>query len=447
MQGTTLAVALAGAILVLLLRPSYALVAYIAALVWYPDYLRVTIGTLDISVGRVVVTVLLLRCLCDSQLWRMFVWSRLDTWVTLSMVVYVGMYLLTRPLMDALENRSGFLMDTWFAYMAVRLIITDREKLVSFIKGTSIVLAALSVLGILECVTHKEFFLQLKRFRPWNTPIGEIIVEGRWGLSRATGPFSHSIMFGTCFVMFLPLIWVLRHQRGYWGKLAYLLSGITVIGALSSMSSGPWVSVTVAVLLLVLERYKRWTKPLLIALAAFCLLIAVVSNRPFYHVIVSYANPVGGSGWQRAKLIDCAIEDFSKWWWLGYGGQDPGWGTRLGMGHTDCNNEFIVAGVDYGIWGVIALCSVLAVAIRTLVRLHNLSSDNVLRSWFWSLGTILVVTIVVWQGVSFFGQMPTIFYCILGVVGSAPNLALQPIGSQRASILTGYAARYSCSEV
>ncbi|MCX5638326.1 MAG: hypothetical protein NTX52_11635, partial [Planctomycetota bacterium] len=281
----------------------YALATYITALVWYPNYLRISIGTIDISAGRIVVAVLLLRCLCDEQIRRKFVWSRLDTWVTLSMVVYVGMYCITYPSLSmSIENRSGFLMDTWLAYMAVRFIVTDKATLTSFMKVTAVVLATLAILGIVESVTGRFFFLALKQYCPWETPIGEIIVEGRWGFGRANGPFSHSIMFGTCFVMFLPLIWALRHQRGYWGKLAYPLSGMAILGAISSMSSGPWVSVTVAALLLVLERYKRWTKPLLIALAAFCLLIAVVSNRPFYHVIVSYANPVGAQGGSGPSL-------------------------------------------------------------------------------------------------------------------------------------------------
>jgi hypothetical protein len=331
--------------------------------------------------------------------------------------------------MEALENRSGFLMDTWFVYIAVRLIVTDKEILTSFIKGTSIVLATLAILGIFECVTHAQPFLQMKRFRPWNTLIGETIVEGRWGLSRATGPFSHPIMFGACFVMFLPLIWALRHQRGYWGKLAYPLSGMAILGAISSMSSGPWGTLVVVIFCLVLEKYKRWLKTVLVGLAVLCVLAAVGSNRSLHHVLFSYLNLGKGDWYQRARLIDVAIERIGQWWLAGYGGRDPGWGPRTGMGHTDGNNEFIMAGIDYGIWGVIALCSVLAVAIRTLVRMHNLSNDTVLRSWFWSLGTTLVATIVAWQGVSSFGQMPSIFYCILGVVGSAPILVSEETAS------------------
>jgi hypothetical protein len=424
MQSTTLAVALIVSTLVLLLRLPYALSAYIAALVWYPDFLRISIGTIDISVGRIVVTALLLRCLCDIRIRRRFVWSRLDTWVTLSMAVYVGIYCITYPLSEVVENRAGFLMDTWLAYMAVRLVVTDKATLISFTKATSVPLAALAVLGVVECVTHWQPFLSLARFCPWQTPVGEIIVEGRWGLTRAMGPFSHSIMFGICFVLFLPLIWSLRHEQGYWGKLAYPLSAAVVIGAFSSMSSGPWTMLIITIFCLAMEKYKRWVKPLLLTLVISCMLVGVISNRPFYYVLYSYLNPVGGDWWNRAKIIDCAIEDFGKWCWLGYGGQDPGWGEKTGMGHTDPTNEFIFAGVEYGMLGVVALCSVLFIAIRKLVRLHKLSNDAVLKSWIWASGTVLIATIAVFMSVSLFGQIKTLFYCILGISGSLHNLLM-----------------------
>ena len=60
MQGVTLTVAIIAAILVLSLRPAYALAAFVASLLYYPYYLTVTIGTVDILVGRVVVSVLLM---------------------------------------------------------------------------------------------------------------------------------------------------------------------------------------------------------------------------------------------------------------------------------------------------------------------------------------------------------------------------------------------------
>lgn len=426
MQSITLTIAILGCVLVLVLRPSYALAVYITALVWYPNYLRVSIGTLDFSVGRVVVTTLLLRCLCDNRILKKFTWSRLDAWVTLSMVVYVGIYCLTNPsLQMALENRSGFLMDTWLAYIAVRLIVTDRAMLISFVKVTSIVLAVLATLGVSECISGEHYFSALKRFRPWGAPTGSM-PAGRWGLGRANGPFSHSIMFGSCFAMFLPLIWTLRHQRDYWGKLAYLMCGVIVLGALSSISSGPWVMLIAVILCLMMKRFKHWVKPVLIGFMTSCIVVGIISNRPFYHVLLHYANPVGGGWYQRAKLVDCAIEDFGEWWLAGYGGKDPGWGQGARTGNSDINNEFIIAGVKYGILGIIVLCAVLVEVFRGLVCSSKKTTDMELKSLYWSLGSAIVGVIVIWQGVSFFGQMPAVFYSFLGIIGSSFVFAKSP---------------------
>lgn len=423
MQGTTLAIGILGSILVLSLRPAYALSAYIGVLIWYPNFLRVSIGTIDISAGRIVVTVLLLRCLCDERLRRKFVWSRFDTLVTLSMAVYVGMYCATRPFMQAFENRGGFLIDTWFTYLAARLVLTDKRTLISFIKATAVILAPLAILGVIESITHWQPFFKMRHFCIWRTPVGEIISQTRWGLTRAIGPFSHYILFGGFFVMFLPLIWALRHQRGYWGKLAYPLCGIAIVGAFFSMSSGPWAMLVVVIFCLAMERHKQWAKPMLLSMVPLGILAEIGSNRPLHYVLYSYANLGGGDYWSRVRLIDAAIENFDQWWLAGYGGIDPGWGSLEGgyfWGHfTDMNNEFIMAGVEYGILGIIVLCAVLVAAFRGLVRAGSQTKDTQLKSLYWSMGSALVGLIVMVQGVSLFGQMNALFYCILGIIGSS----------------------------
>lgn len=420
MQGVTLIVAVIVSLLAITLRPAYALAVYITALLWYPSYLVVSIGTIDISVGRIVVAVLLFRCLCDSRILSKFSWSQLDTWVTLSMVVYVGVFCVTRPLLPAIENRGGFLMDTWLAYIVARFIITDRATLISIIKCISVALVPLAILGLVESVTGWQPFLPLRRFCPWYGGIGEIL-EKRWSLTRAAGPFNHPILFGGSFAMFLPLIYFLRHQKNHWLVLAYVLSGVTLIGALSSMSSGPWVMVIVAIFCLAMERYKHLVKPLLIFFVSSCIFIGVASNRPFYHVIASYGNPLGGAGWHRAKLIDCAIDHFDEWYLVGYGGKDPGWGESLGMSATDVTNEFILKGVRYGILGIVVLCVVLTTAFRSVLRTYKRTQDPQAISLCWSAGSILFSVVVAWMSVSFFGQLVSLFYCILGMVGSLCN--------------------------
>jgi len=429
MQGVTLTIALILSVLVIALRPKYALVAYIVGLLWYPSYLAVSIGTIDIVVGRFIVAVLLMRCLFDDKIRTKFKWCRLDTLVTLSMVVYVGAYLITQveSLSATIENRGGYLMDTWCAYLAARFIVTDRMKLISIIKCVSIAMVPLAILGVIESVTGWQPFAPLQRFSPWYGGAKAFVSEGRFGFARAIGPFSHAILFGGGFAMFLPLIYCLRHEKKDWRTYAYIISGIVLLGALSSMSSGPWVMVIVVIFCLIIERHKHLVKPLFIFLIISCIIIGIASNRPFYHVIVSWANPLGGAGWHRAKLIDVAIDKFDEWWMIGYGAKDPGWGPIFGMGHSDITNEFILNGVRYGILGVIALCAVLGKAFQGLISTYRKQRHPVAKSLCWAFGSLLFSITVAWMSVNFFGQLSTLVYCSFGMIGSlcSPNFNWQ----------------------
>ena len=415
----TLTVAVVASILAVALRPRYALAAYFAAVCWYPSYLVLSVGTIDMPVGRIVIAVLLVRCLCDGRIWNKFTWSRLDTWVAFSMFVYVATYCIARPLLSSIENRGGFLMDTWFVYMAVRLYITSYDGFITFVKCIAIVLAPLAIFGVLESLgvwaPFRSWLAYAPRFDHFrNRPL-------RLGLARAQGPVSQPIMFGLVFAIFLPLIYFLRHHKNHWHFWAYALSATAMAGALSSMSSGPWVMLIAAVFCLIMEKYKYLVKPLLLFLLFSCVSIAIISNRSFYHVLASYANPLGGAGWHRAKLIDCAIMYFDEWWLVGYGGKDPGWGSHFGMSRTDVTNEFILAGIRYGILGVIVLCGVLVQAFRDLAFVYKKNSDPILRSLCWSFGSMLVATAVAFMSVSFFGSPKTLFYCFLGLVGASHN--------------------------
>jgi len=287
----------------------------------------------------------------------------------------------------------------------------------SFIKVVSIVLVPLAVLGVSECVTGEHYFLFLKKYRPWGGGGGS--VQGRWGFGRANGPFSHSIMFGSFFVMSMPLIWCLRTCRDRWRTFVFPLLIVAALGALSSMSSGPWMMMAVVIVCLMMERFSHLTKPLIWTIIGLCWGVGLVSNRPFYHVLLHRLNPVGGVWWQRAKLIDCAIEHFNEWWLLGYGMADPGWGPQMGMGHTDVNNEFILAGINYGIWGVLALCAMIITAFHYLKLAYKQTCERELKSVYWALGSVLTSILVLWQSVSFFGQPVMLFYCILGLIGSS----------------------------
>ncbi len=426
MQAITLTLAAIVSCAVLLLRPARAFSVFVITLLFYPVYLVVRLGTLDISLARIIVAVLLLRCLLNARLRAKFKWCRLDSWVTFGAITNfcIALAVWKMPMAKSFENSSGHLMDTYFAYLAARFCLTDYKAIVTSVKWIAVALVPLAMLGVVESYTGWGPYYQLVIYCPWQQQVSEPTLNIRSGFYRAIGPFSHPILFGAAFAMFLPMAYWLRHQGRNWRVGSYILIGILAIGTLSSMSSGPVMMLVFVSCFLLLEHCKNYVKPILIFSAISCLLVEVLSNRTFYHVLVSYANPIGGTGWHRAKLIDIAIERFGEWWLMGYGMQDSGWGAALGMTWTDITNHYLVAGVKYGMLGVIALCGVLAVSISMLIRLHNSTKYPLLRSWYWAMGSIIVAFIISFIGFCLFGQANTLFYCILGFVGSSANISL-----------------------
>lgn len=425
MQAITLTLAAIISCAVLLLPPARAFAVYIIALFFYPVYLVVQLGTLDISLVRIVVAVLLLRCLLNTNLKAKFKWCQLDTWVTLAALVHfiIALAAWKMPISKSFENSSGNLMDTYFAYLAARFCLTDYKAVVTSVKWIAISLVPLAILGVVESYTGWGPYQKLITYCPWQEAT-EPTLNIRSGFYRAGGPFSHSILFGAAFVMFLPLVYWLRHQGGKWRMGSYIITGVLVIGTLSSMSSGPVMMLVFVLFFLFLERHKTYVKPVLIFAVIFCFLVDLISNRTFYHVLASYADPIGGSGWHRAKLIDLAIERFSEWWLVGYGMQDPGWGQSLGMTWTDITNHYLVTGVKYGMPGLIAFCAMLAVIVIMLIRLHKSTEQPLLKSWCWALGSALIALSISFNAFTLFGQSTTLFYCILGFVGSSYNFII-----------------------
>jgi len=420
MQAVTLTLAGFFSVLVLLSRPTRALAVYLILLLAYPTFLVVQLGSLDISAARIVGGVLLLRCLFDSNIAGRLKWCKLDTWVIVILLVTVGVPLMAwkMPQMKVLENRGGFAMDTVMAYFLARFCVRDYRALITIAKWVTPVVVALAILGMLESSYGIQPFFALRKYCPWRSAGGGLTTNVRSGFFRAVGPSGHPILFGASFVMFVPMLWSLRHEAAPWKTRAYLAVAFASIGALSSMSSGPWMMIFMMAGAFFLERHKGLVKPLLCFGIGSCFVVDILSNRTFYHVLASYANPIGGSGWHRARLIDLAIEHFNEWWSLGYRGEDPGWGSQLGMAFTDITNHYIMMGVYYGAWGIIALVGVMATAVIMLVRAHNRSRDKKFQSWCWAFGSLLAVLAISFTSCTFFDQSQTYFFAMLGVIGS-----------------------------
>ena len=140
------------------------------------------------------------------------------------------------------------------------------------------------------------------------------------------------------------------------------------------------------------------------------------------------------ASWHRARLIDLAIENFDDWWLIGYGNKDLGWGEFLGMTHTDVVNEYIIAGIRYGILGVLVLCAMLVTDYQGVISSYRSATDQKTKALYWFFGSVLFSVTVSWLSVAFFGQLLPLFYCILGMIASLFKFVPRTVRYARRSI-------------
>ena len=127
----TFTVAVIGALLVLRLRPVPALLAYFAVLCWYNASQTIVVGGVHLTAARVVIPLLVLRCVLTPSIRRRFRWLLPDVLVILLLVGELVAGATTSDLYALLQNRFGAFFDAGLPYFAARLIILTKKDLLS----------------------------------------------------------------------------------------------------------------------------------------------------------------------------------------------------------------------------------------------------------------------------------------------------------------------------
>lgn len=431
MEAVTLGIAAVAVLVTVCGRPITGLVAYLVVLMAYPDFLRVSLGTVDISASRIVITTLLLKCMATPGLVARFRWRRLDVLVALSMATFAGTLLLTTPMESWLENRGGFVMDTFFAYIVVRLIVVDRAAFLTVSKAVAVVVVPLAALAMFESATGWSPYAELGKYCPWAPNRGSEH-QMRRGFYRAEGPYGETIMLGLYFTAMLPLVWALRNEPPPW-RLYARVAAIACIGGLAStLSSGPYTAMIVTLACMSLERAKHLVKPLLICVISLCVIIEIVSNRHFYDVLSDRLALNSTTAWYRSELFEVAIHQLPNYWLVGYGLTDPGWGPLIdGRDKTDGVNDYVVHAMVYGLPGLFAYLAVQIAAITATVRGYRTARTPWGKSCNWGLTSALIGLMVSFWTVSVFTQMVSVYYLLIGLMGAAGEMCRQPTVSRK----------------
>jgi hypothetical protein len=409
----TLAVGCIFGAIVLIVSPAHALTVYLASLIWYPSSYTVPMGTLDWSVRRIVIVVLLARVFISTDLVRTFKFTRLDKLVILLFACEtVAGLITTQDIRGFIEYQGGQVFDMVLPYTAVRLILVKKEHYLSLLRGVLLISAPFAVLAFYQFWTGGNPFSFVREYIP----------KVRNNRFRAELTFDVSIMMGLYFAsMGAACVGVLGFiKSNKW--IAVVAAMLMGVGAASSNSSGPILACILVAAFLCFYRWRHeWRLALTIAVMG-CGIVEIVSNRHFYDVLGGFTlDPM--TAWYRSRLIAVAFWEggMSGHWLVGFGNVDPGWGPAVdGRGHTDLVNHFILLLASYGLVGLLPFLWMNWEAAKSLLVAIRRAATEPDRWMIWSLASGLFGITGAFVSVSLFGPPTTTYYMLVAVAASMP---------------------------
>ncbi len=438
MVGVTLAVAFLSGLLILFVSPVVGLIIYVGVLAWYPSYLTIPIATIDFSASRVAILFLLLKIFAMTDLSTTFKWTKLDKCLVAYFLAQIAAgVIMAESVTMFLINRAGAIFDMMLPYFAVRYIVRERSQYITLLKGILIVVAPLALFGLYQSFTGDNVFGFMRKYHAWGK--FNIALRARHGFFRANVTFPEEIMFGLFFAMLggacIGGVRAIKNGKAlYWTGL--VLMGL---GVFSSMSSGPFLMVLMAGTFILGYRWRRYWKPVTVAVVCMCLVVEVISNRHFYDVLGSFTfNPQ--TAWYRSQLIEVAFfkGGMADHWITGYGyGVDPRWCDLIdGRDHTDLVNHYLLVLSQFGLVGLIPFMYMNITAIRCLIQAFRKCKSEADRWIVWSLGGTLFGLAGAFVSVSLFQQPLTAYYILLAFAGIMPAIVYtKPTRTQRLAAL------------
>ncbi|MCE5187072.1 MAG: hypothetical protein LLF76_13195 [Planctomycetaceae bacterium] len=423
MSSVTLMVSLVFSAAALILPAPLSVSIYVGALVSYPNYVKMNLAGLDFTVMRVVILAVLLRSFiaaCNKPL-RI---RTIDWLVLLVFIAELAAGLATAPsFMDFMINRAGATFDMLLPYIAFRLAIRNRSDLQRFLIGALILMIPTALLGVYQCFTAHNFFAPLESLVYWNVRPSEY--GKRFGLTRSNVVFSHPIIFGLIYAMFIPLFLGIRKTFRQFGWL--WLGGVVLImgGVFASVSSGTYLALFMAMAFIVGYRFRRYWKPVVIFCLLCIIVVDIISNRNWYHVLSEFTLNKR-TAWYRGRLMEVAIFEggMSGHWAAGYGyGQEPGWGAKIdGRDYTDMVNHYLLVLSRHGLVGFAAFAIMNVWVLRHLVRAWKRAQSESDRQIVWGLSASFFALALSSFSVSLEGPPSNVYFLMIAMAAALPDV-------------------------
>ena len=219
--------------------------------------------------------------------------------------------------------------------------------------------------------------------------------------------------FGAVLVpVFIGCFLGLRKHRKLFGSAC--IAG-TII-AVTSGSSGPVVAEAIGIVGWGVWRFRRYTRPAMLAVVFALVVIHFIREKPVWHLLTRLGSTIGGTGDHRYRLIDAFIRRF--WEWAPMGVDDT---TNWGWGLVDVTNQYVVEGTGGGVVSLILFVWMLAATFVQLRRTRELFErmDGPKSIWAllaWGSSVSLTAHCASFISVSYFGQFFQFFFVFLATV-------------------------------
>jgi len=429
MQIVTLLIAVFGSLMICLLKkPIHSLCVFLMGICWYPQFLTVSIGSVDFTVGRIIIIVLLVKILLNSDLWVEFKWNLIDTLV----IVYILFRLIAIstnvPVGIFIQREGGEFFETVLPYFAARLIINSKDNLLTFIKALVIIAIPLAIFGLYQSVTG-------------NNPVGFLVKHYAWGLNtyfagppqrrhglyRATVTMGIHIIFGLFFAGIAPLCLGLWNQLKLRSSTILISCSIMILGVISSMSSGPIFSLAVSLLIVSCFPFRRTLPVILFFVIASIIFIELYSNRHWYEVLTRFAFSLDNAYYRIGLLEEAFGGGMTGHWTTGFGYVGVGVGndnSNFHWFHQDIVNIYLVILVRYGLLGLLPFIAITFLYYNRLFNASTLAQTGNDIWLVWCIISALIGWNVAMMTVSAMGQVSTLLFMIIGICCNLPGFII-----------------------
>ena len=394
-------------IALLLLPRRRAMIAVMACASFIAVGQRIVLFTLDFNFLRLLVIFGTVRII-SRQEYVGFRWQPLDRWFTGWAVSALICYSLTNG-GNGLIYKLGVSFEAIGMYFIVRMLVRDLDE----VRGLVESMAAVSL--IVFCI----FLYEGKTGRNLFSVLGGVpeITLLRQGKLRCQGAYTHPILAGCFWATIVPLLFgrIFTPGPGRSLTIAGVFASLGVIFLCAS--STPVCGLIAAAIgfgLFPARRYMRivrWS----IVISLTCLHMCM--KNPVWHLI-SRTDLIGGStGWHRFWVIDRGIYHFREWAVKGISDI-----THWDIFCNDVTNQYVTEGSRGG-----------AVSLGIFLYMISIGFGNIGRLWrqveksrsdlilVWSIGVSLLVHIVNFFGVTYFGQIDMLWYIALALCAVSPT--------------------------